>query len=561
MKDTNTPWELGELIILALDGSISHEQFAVLNERLKNDAAAREYYREFITTCIALRSGVAAGGQPGETATEALDPKLWGALAEDESHAPGVAVEHPKQEPVAEEQPNIVLRRPSRLPIYAAAVAASILILLLGYLYVRPFYEPATSFVKLVAVSGAKWATSLATKPGSELPASELKLLEGSATIEVRKGAEITLEGGTELTIESNREVYLASGTVTSSITANDGLGFVVRTPNAIITDYGTEFIVTILPDGRTKVTVLKGVVELVALTGQTEAQPGQMLSAGQSGEVDTQGDMVTSASSEADPLAAFVVKVKPEPEQTSVPEKSSSAPKFLDLVDILGGGDGFGTGRIGVSISLADGTIKDGFMFREDTASSGAYLACPAPIVDGVFVPGAARDGCVISTTGIVFKEFHPTSGSYNSDIFNSSQVIDQGGNPVKLHLAGRSWSPAPSLYMHSNSGITFDLDEIRQKNSVDITMFSCRCGMAFYDGQPEEAGWVNMYVLVDGKKRFETSTTSASDEPEDVRIRISGKDRFLTLVVTDGSDGKLINDNFLFIKPTIHIRQSRVK
>ena len=328
MKDTNTPWELGELIILALDGSISQEQFAALNERLKNDAAARAYYREFITTCIALRSGVSAGEQPGETTAESLDPKLWGALAEDESHAPGVAVEHHKQEPIAEEQPNIVIRRPSRLPIYAAAVAASILILLLGYLYIRPFYEPATAFVKLVAADGVKWATSLATKAGSELPAGELKLVEGSATIEVRKGAEVTLEGGTELTIENNREVYLAAGSVTSSITASDGLGFVVRTPNAIVTDHGTEFIVTILPDGRTKVTVMKGLVELVPLTGQTEAQAGQMLSAGQSGEVDTQGDMATSASSEADPLAAFVVKVKAESERTPESEKPAGPPK-----------------------------------------------------------------------------------------------------------------------------------------------------------------------------------------------------------------------------------------
>jgi len=60
-----------------------------------------------------------------------------------------------------------------------------------------------------------------------------------------------------------------------------------------------------------------------------------------------------------------------------------------------------------------------------------------------------------------------------------------------------------------------------------------------------------LNVYILVDGQKRFEKSTSSDTDEPEDVRIRLSEKDRFLTLIVADGADGKLINDNVLFISP----------
>ncbi len=554
MTDASEHLDLGELIILALDGSISAGQFAVLNERLRSDASARQYYREFLTTCIALQSVASpAARSPQDDSAKALDPKLWRALADEESHAPGVAVEHPVEEAATQnERPNIELPRPSRLPMYAALIAASVLLLLMGYVYIAQFYAPAASYVKLVAATGAKWAAGATTEVGRSIPAGRLSLLEGSATIEVRKGAQVTLDGGTELNIESNKEVFLASGTVRSNITAKDGLGFVVRTANALIADYGTEFTVTVMPDGCTRVHVLSGRVELVPLTGANDSQAGQMLTAGQSGEVEPCGDMVTSASSQLDPLTTFTVREEPEPKKT---EKPAGPAKFFDLVDAIGGGSGLGGGRAGVSVSLIDGKVSDGFVFRPDTMSAGGYLVCPAPFIDGVFVPGTSRGLCVVSSTGTVFKECPPTSSSFNADIFNSSVVMDQAGGQAKLNLPGRSWSTAPSLYMHSNSGITFDLDEIRRAN-MEVTMFSCRVGVASYEGQPDVPAWLGVYVLVDGQRHFEKSTSSSLDEPEDVRIRLSDKDRFLTLIVTDGSDGKLINDNVLFIKPTIHIR-----
>jgi hypothetical protein len=564
MSHSNAPWELGELIILAVDGSISKEQFAVLNDRLRSDPEARRYYREFITTSVALGSTSSEMPErlPQDESGEELDPKLWGALAEDESHAHVVATEHPKSTAVtAQERANIILHKPSRMPLYAALTAAAILILLMGYIYIVPLYMPARSFITLVASSGAKWVGGLTTEAGSPLPKGRLALLEGSATIEVRKGAQITLQGGTELSIESNKEVYLAGGTVSSSITTKDGLGFAVRTANAIVKDLGTEFIVTVLPNGRTEVRVIKGHVELIPLTGQADTQEGQTLSAGQSGRVDPQGDMVTSASPQSEPPVAFIIKDKPTKEkkekQIKDTEGTAGPAKFIDLADIIGGGDGFGNGMKTASISLVDGTLKEGFVFRLGTQSAGGYLRCPAAMIDGVFVPGAGGGPCVVSSTGTIFRESPVTSGMFGPDICNSSQITDQNGTAIKLHLQGRNWSTAPAIYMHSNSGITFDLDKIRAAYSLmDITMFSCRYSQGYYDDKSPILAWVGVYILVDGQKRFEKSTTSSSDEPEDIRIRLADKDRFLTLIVTDGSDGKLVNDDCLFVKPTVHVR-----
>ncbi|HSV27621.1 MAG TPA: FecR domain-containing protein [Sedimentisphaerales bacterium] len=556
MNEPNAHLDLGELIVLALDGSITAEQFAVLNKRLGCDASARQYYREFLTTCIALQSAVGSAGQlPQDASGGGLDQKLWRELAEEESHAPGAVVGHPGEEDAdPDEQAESALPQPSRLPIYAALIAASILLLLMGYIYIVPLHAPAASFVKLVASSGARWAAEAIMEPGQRVPAGRLNLLEGSATIEVRRGAEITLDGRTEVTIESTREVYLAAGTLTSNITADDGLGFVVRTPSAVVTDYGTVFVVTVMPDGGTHVHVLSGRVELAPLGYQDDPEAGQMLAAGQSGEIAPQGDMATSVSPQEEQAATLIVHEAPAAE---TPETPAGPPKFFDLVDAIGGGDGFGTGRTGVSVSLVDGTIKDGFNFYPDTVSAAGYLTSPAPFVDGVFVPGARPGACIVSSTGTIFRECPATSAAFRADIFNSSEVIDQDGNPVQMRLPGRNWSPAPSLYMHSNSGITFDLDDIRRANPlVEVTMFSCRLGMAWYEGQPEGEAWLDVYILVDGQNRFSRSVSRATDRAEDVRIQLSARDRFLTLIVTDGADGKTVNDHFLFVRPTIRLR-----
>jgi hypothetical protein len=559
MTTDKTPWDLGELIILALDGSITAEQFAVLNERLKNDAAARQYYREFVTTYISLHSGSSAAAAQ-ETRTEPaqpLDPRLWGALAEEESHSPEVTTE------VTEAEPNYTISyRRSKLPMYGSLIAAAVLLLVMSYVYVLPLFAPAASFARILASDGAKWAGNISTKAGTVLPNEPIKLLEGTATISVGKGAEVEIEQNTELSIKSDKEILLASGTLTATITDKEGIGFSVRTATAVVKDLGTKFVVTVGADGRTRVTVLKGLVQLTPLTGQPDTQVGQMLSAGQSGNVDPQGDMETSASPQSDPLAAFIIEDK-SPDKEAGQKKSAeyNPTKFIDLADIIGGGNGLGSNPRPVSVSLLDGAVRDGLSFRPETVASGGYMLCPALYVDGVFVPGAGRGPCVVSTAGTVFRECPVTSGSFGPDIANSAQAMDEKGLTHQLVPQGRNPAKATSICMHSNSGITFDLAELRAANPlIDITMFTARCALASYDGQPAVPAWIGVYILVDGQKRYEKPFTS-NDQAEDVRVRLADKDRFLTLVVTEGSDGKIANDYCLFIKPALHMRATHKK
>jgi hypothetical protein len=554
--DNKTSWDLGELIILSLDGSITAEQFAVLDERLRNDANARQYYREFVTTYIALNSGSPAIQQTISEPAQPLDQRLWRPLAEEESSAPGVVTE------VTEASPNYrITYRRSKLPLYSSLVAAAILLLVMSYVYVLPMFARASSAARMVASQGAKWADGLSIKPGMALPTEHLKLLEGTADIALGKGTDVELEQNTEIELHGDKEIYLASGTITASVTEPESIGFSVKTSTAVVKDLGTKFVVTVGADGRTTVMVLKGKVELTPITGQPDTQVAQLLTAGQSGCVSAKGDMESSAQPQSDPLASFIIDDKATEKESGKKKSENQTAKFIDLADIMSGGNGLGVVAKPVSISLLDGSVRDGLGFRSETMSAGGYLICPAPYIDGIFVPGAGREPCVVSTSGTIFRECPVTSGIFGVDIANAAAAMDEKGQKHLLDLQGRNWSTNSTIAMHSNSGITFDIAEMRGANPlIDITMFSARCCLGVYDGQPAVPTWINVYILVDGQKRYEKAFTE-NDPAEDVRVRLSDKDRFLTLVVTEGSDGKIANDFCLFIKPAMHMRGTHKK
>lgn len=558
MTTDNTPWDLGELIVLALDGSITAEQFAELNRRLKEDSAARQYYREFVTTFISLHSGTGAAADRDAKAApaRALDPRLWGALAEEEAHAPGVTTE------VTEAPPSYTVSfRRSKLPFYGSLIAAAVLLLVMSYVYILPMLSPAASFARLVASESAQWAGSFSAKAGQKLPVEPVKLLKGTATIAVGKGAEVELEQNTELSIKGDKDVFMASGTLTATITEQESIGFTVTTPTAVVKDLGTKFVVSVGADGRTSVTVLKGKVELTPLGGGPDMQVAQVLTAGQSGKVDPLGDMEASASSQPDPLAAFVIDDKVSGSDSGKKKDEKYTPtKFIDLADLIAGSNGLGTSPKVVSVSLLDGAVRDGLTWRPESAATGGYRMCPASYIDGVFVPGASRP-CIVSTAGTVFAECPVTSGGFGPDIANTAMALDEKGVTQQLTMAGRNPSKLTAISMHSNSGITFDIAEIRSANPlIDITMFSARCALGTRDGQQPSPAWITVYILVDGQKRYEKSFT-ANDVAEDVRVRLSDKDRFLTLMVTEGSDAKLAGDYCLFVKPSLHMRTTHKK
>jgi hypothetical protein len=111
----------------------------------------------------------------------------------------------------------------------------------------------------------------------------------------------------------------------------------------------------------------------------------------------------------------------------------------------------------------------------------------------------------------------------------------------------------------MHSNNGVTFNLDAIRALHpQVGITGFRARVGNSYRPAGPGASParpLASIHVIVDGIARYEKRAFANVDGPIDVTCAISDDDHFLTLATTDGGDGNAC-DWVLWTHPEVLVR-----
>ena len=111
--------------------------------------------------------------------------------------------------------------------------------------------------------------------------------------------------------------------------------------------------------------------------------------------------------------------------------------------------------------------------------------------------------------------------------------------------------------LFMHANKGITFDLDAIRRANpGHKLVRFRTVAGnteTSSENGGPRPV-YADVWVLVDGQVRFRRREINGCSGAFPVAFAIDPKDRFLTLVATDGGNG-LWWDWIMFGDPRIEL------
>ncbi len=106
-----------------------------------------------------------------------------------------------------------------------------------------------------------KWAgSSLPTADGARLGVGKLHLLEGLATVVFDGGAQVTMEAPAVIEVVSAGKCRLISGGLVGFV-KKGAEGFQVETADALVTDYGTRFGVTVGESGRSEVVVLEGEV------------------------------------------------------------------------------------------------------------------------------------------------------------------------------------------------------------------------------------------------------------------------------------------------------------
>jgi len=393
----------------------------------------------------------------------------------------------------------------------------------------------------------AQWAEPFAftMDPGTYLWPEPMKLTEGYVEITFNDGAEVILQSPVEFTLESARQIFLKSGILTAKV-PHEAVGFVVRTNGAVIVDYGTEFGVVAHTSGETEAHIFQGEVDLRVGTDAVVFSESKRLKAGYSGRVNKSGK-----------LSAKNIKAKPNRFVREMPgKKSYGQPGHrLDLSDIAGGGNGFGTSSRKMVIDPATGQfIQHTDRYSPQRFASGERFnpVTALDFVDGVFIPDTGYGPTIISTAGDIFEECPDTNGTVRKDIITYDKVYQTEGSNLNIRGEIYGTPDKPAISMHSNMGITFDLEAIRRAMpGTDILRFEAVCAICQTPAVGADKAKTDFSVLVDGKLRFRrTGMTFRSTALVDIVFH--SYDQFLTLVTTDGGDGN-IYDRCLFAEPVL--------
>lgn len=278
--------ELRELLTQLAVDNLDAQGERRLNEMLKHDATARDFYRRFQLVDALLQWEYA---EPPAVERESRWSRAWFAVYD-------------------------VVAQPISLAMIVSGLVITTILLTLA-LWRLPEQRPGIGTdaalqvaARITATHDATWdADSDANFKNVELFAGErLVLNSGLAEIVQGDGVRVILEGPATYVVSGTATGNLNQGRLTARIQAKQ-TGFRVHTPTATIIDIGTEFGVAVDERGETVAQVLEGEVE-VRLIGQV-AQKSVTLKAGESAKVTPGSDKIQKQDSES----AFVRKLPPK--------------------------------------------------------------------------------------------------------------------------------------------------------------------------------------------------------------------------------------------------------
>ena len=160
---------------------------------------------------------------------------------------------------------------------------------------------------------------------------------------------------------------------------------------------------------------------------------------------------------------------------------------------------------------------------------------------------PDGSRGPVSVDSAGHTFDAFGTTSNRSGGHVWAGGVLARPSIHTVSAipaELGGVDYSsPGHGLVLlHANKGITFDLEAIRRANpGCKLLRFRAVGGNTeiYSDERLTPVYAADLWVLVDGQKRFRAGRSIAAPAWFGLSFRIAEHDRFLTLVATDGGHG----------------------
>lgn len=536
--DTRIQMIINESIIRLSEGCITPEELRLLEGILDNNPEAIEYFVDCssdLSQCEELLQRTIVVSEPEEVseqddfAAEVRDAHLWDALLRQEQTAPSIQVPHHDANPTFIQKVEHVknARKFDKRAFYSLIVSvAAILLVVLSIHLIPPkgHVEVAT----VVDSINAKWVNMVGDSPkeGSRLiTGSPLLLREGLTELLFDNNARVTIEGPAEFEIISEDRIKLQYGRL-YSIVPREALGFSVATPNTMIIDLGTQFGTFVDFQGNTELHVTEGKTTLVA--GEKQDKVSLEVGEGSAKKIFGMSSDISEISCN-ETLFARTINSK---------ENFVWRGQPIDLADIVGGGNGLGTGQFEKGIDPLTGML--GETFAEDRLGISQYVPVSGnSYIDGVFVPDGRSGQVLVSSAGHTFSECPVTNNIYYMEIINSKisdPAVPALWNEVTYGNGIYGTRTCPGIFMHANLGLTFDLDAIRTDYpGTDALRFAATIGLS---PAATREGNVDVWVLVDGKVRYCQKNIIEKGKEYSVDVELGKSDRFLTLVSTDGGD-----------------------
>lgn len=488
-----------------------------------------------------------------------LNPEVWQMLSKAEMTAPTVADKQPEEPPQMPLQVQTVRSIPRKINKYSLITAVASLAALL-FLIVFAQYTPLTRTPEVATLSdaiNAQWAESDASlKPGLRLTAKSqpMMLRNGIAKLLFDNNTRVVIEAPTEFEIMDSDHIKIKYGRVYATVPP-EAIGFTITTPNSMIIDLGTEFGVQTDPYGCTELHVIKGKTALVA--GGNNHITSLQISQGFAKTISRSSQISDIPCSET----RFIRDIQ---SQTNVVWRGQP----LDLADMVGGGNGLGSGKPKTGLRWDNGefaSTEDYYIGQRQDSTNMVIPTPNSPFIDGIFSPDGSLGPVAISQDGGYLWQAPKTCGQYCYNI-NNSGLVSRGTGRIPGHLQSLNGQACggpdyPAICIHPNAGITFDLEKIRAIHStLSLKSFTAQCGLSetvvqyAQQALPGYQPKANFYVLIDGQERFSKVNLTPTHGAVSIHIPIEPKDRYLTLVTTGGTEQKVSYDWCLFARPQLN-------
>jgi hypothetical protein len=523
--------KLHVLLECVLEGNASDQEYACLQKLIPQSEEMQSYYFR----CVELQAGLHQLKRLDSVSP--LTPEhlsgFLSVLGEHEEEAEGVELKMVPPTPerliqkVVHEKTVRKINTASLITAIVSLAAAILLVVFANFAPVRTGAEVAS----LSDSIDAKWADSdMPMGQGARLRTGDTPLLlrEGLAELLFDNNTRVILEAPAEFEILTNDQIKLNYGRL-YTVVPQEAVGFMVSTHNSKIIDLGTEFGIQEDLNGSVELHVTKGKTLLTA-TGQGEKSILDVI-AGQARKV-----VAGNSKIQAIPIQdnSFVRKID---SKTHFIWKGQTR---LSLTDMLMGGNGYYTSTLReIEYNPLTGRQGSPRTPKYEPSSGGYVKVSDNSCIDGIFIPNGKTKPVVVSSAGHSFDTCPDTTNLFYSDIniLKNWKFYEPAQSVYEKY---RKDAPNTSLiYLHSNIGITFDMQKIRQASpNLKLLRFNAFVGTVQYLNDivlgTGEYSKYDVWVLVDGQVRF--SAKALRFDSREISVELSDQDRFLSLIVTDG-------------------------